>query len=173
MSGNYSYSYESRNNSSSSDYERDDYDSDGRVKQTLRSVSRADGSRSQMHYGSLSGSYEADSLNLVTFSYDFYTWRDNSHGTSSFVMLDAAQVPVYSYNTLDKSLSKYGSHSVGVDYQHSFKKKDELLTVSYKFDNHRSGHRQKQRIPMWYRCRFSRMLRDRTTNRTLRSTPCR
>lgn len=134
MSGNYSYSYESRNNSSSSDYERDDYDSDGRVKQTLRSVSRADGSRSQMHYGSLSGSYEADSLNLVTFSYDFYTWRDNSHGTSSFVMLDAAQVPVYSYNTLDKSLFKYGSHSVGVDYQHSFKKKDELLTVSYKFD---------------------------------------
>ena len=134
MSGNYSYSYENSSNNSSSDYERDDYDSDGEVKQTLRSVSRADGSRSQMHYGSLSGSYEADSLNLVTFSYDFYTWRNNSHGSSSFGMLGASQEPIYSYNTLNKSSMKYGSHSVGVDYQHSFKKKDELLTVSYKFD---------------------------------------
>lgn len=134
MSGNYSYNYEKMNDYSTSDYVREDL-LDAQVVQTLRNSSRSDHSDSQMHYGSLQGSYEADSLNLVTFNVDFSTWRQNLRGSSAFAMLDAALAPVYSYNTLDRSRTKYNDLSAGADYQHSFRKKDEMLTVSYKFDS--------------------------------------
>lgn len=88
-------------------------------------------------------------------------------------MLDAAQVPVYSYNTLDKSLLKYGSHSVGVDYQHSFKKKDELLTVSYKFDKSPKRTQTETTYSDVVSVPFLTYAQGRTTNRTLLSTPCR
>lgn len=41
----------------------------------------------------------------------------------------------YSYQTLNRSISQFGNIGINADYQHSFKKKGEYLTLSYKFNN--------------------------------------
>ena len=41
----------------------------------------------------------------------------------------------YSYQTLNRSLSQFGNIGINADYQHSFKRKGEYLTLSYKFNN--------------------------------------
>ena len=50
-------------------------------------------------------------------------------------MQDINHNPVYSYNRNSETTETFGSTDVNVDYQHSTHKKDELLTVSYRFSH--------------------------------------
>lgn len=54
-------------------------------------------------------------------------------------MLNDAREHTYSYRTLSDNTSNFSNLGVNFDYQHSFKKKGEYLTLSYKFNNSPDG----------------------------------
>jgi len=88
-------------------------------------------SSSSFKYGTLEASYEFDSLNLVTLSMSGYIgdYSSKSEGLN------------YMYNDVD-TIAKYlissntggdwGGYQMSLDYQRTFKKPDQLLTLSYR-----------------------------------------
>jgi len=85
-------------------------------------------------YGNLEASYEIDTLNLLSFG--FNRFGGNFKRKSEYdVKESAGDVLLSHYLRNGHSKNVYGSTDVNVDFQHSTKKKDELLTVSYRFSN--------------------------------------
>lgn len=129
VTGNYSYNY---NRSQRSFYEsgREDFVSETYKYLTTEGSSRNKGN---FQFGSMEGSYEIDTLNLITFSMDLFGGTFRNNGFSRTVMQDAQYQPVYSYD--QHSRGKSGMFNVGanLDYQHSFRKQGEYLTVSYRY----------------------------------------
>ena len=91
-------------------------------------------------YGYLEGSYEIDTLNLLSVGINLF--RGNSNNLSELeadkinrtdLMPDGTPSQMYSYKRYSDSEGTFGSTDVNVDYQHSTSKKDELLTLSYRF----------------------------------------
>lgn len=87
------------------------------------------------HFGSLEGSYEIDSLNLLTIGGGIHLGTSKSISEYAVEMLDASRDPVYSYNRNSEAARTFGSTDVNVDYQRSTYKKDELITLSYRFSH--------------------------------------
>lgn len=134
VSGNYSYSDDDWA-STRSEEDREDYAADGSVSRRLRTDRWYDSPKNTFHYGYLEGSYEHDTLNLLTFSAQFYKGLDNSRFSGATDVSDGAGNPIYSYRSAGLTETSFSSLGVNVDYQRSFKKKGELLTLSYRFDN--------------------------------------
>lgn len=135
VSGNYSYSY-STWDSGDSRGERVDYDDAGNDNRILRMNQWGDNNKSKFQYGYLEGSYEPDTLNLITFSGNFYRGKSNYGTISETAMYDLSQTKLYSYRSNGPAENSYGSVGVNVDYQHSFaRRKGEYFTLSYRFDN--------------------------------------
>lgn len=90
-------------------------------------------------YGYLEGSYEIDTLNLLSVGVNLF--RGKMKNLSELdARLDAMpagssqyDTPIYNYFRDSESESTFGSTDVNVDFQHSTSKKDELLTLSYRF----------------------------------------
>ncbi len=80
---------------------------------------------------STSLSYEPDTLNLFNLSVDQV---DGKFRTDFEQDVFSSGVRNYSYLLNNNSLRNFGSFSLAADYQHSFRKKGELLTISYLFD---------------------------------------
>ena len=89
--------------------------------------------KGNFQYGSMEGSYEIDTLNLITFSMNMFGGKFKNNGFGRTVMLNAQHEHSYSYNTLNHSENGFGSIGANLDYQRSFKKKGELLTFSYRY----------------------------------------
>jgi len=92
--------------------------------------------RGPRQFGSFEFSYEIDSLNLLSINANM--WQGGNTSTSEMsAQQTSPNVPEYnySYDRWGKSKYDFGSLDVGVDFQHSTMKKDELLTFSYKFSN--------------------------------------
>ncbi len=83
-------------------------------------------------YGSLSVSYEMDSLNLFTLSGNGFGGGYNSTTTGSTSLLSQSMEKVQQYNNLAEMKGIWGGYEGSIDYQRSFSKKDKLLTTSYK-----------------------------------------
>lgn len=92
-----------------------------------------------MQYGYLEASYEFDTLNLVSVGANLFRGKNKSFSELDAVMnplgsnANEPVVPIYSYFRNSESERTFGSTDVNVDYQHSTSKKDELLTLSYRF----------------------------------------
>ena len=88
-------------------------------------------------YGSTELSYEGDSLNLLTGSFEFYTGNNYSNRnqfTNLAVTNDA--VNSNSYRSLNNTDNGYNGLGAGLNYQLGFKRnKDQLLTASYKYNS--------------------------------------
>lgn len=130
VTGNYMYNY---NNTPRgySESNREDYTSDDYKYLNMESSSKNKGN---FQFGSMEGSYEIDTLNLVTFSMQMYGGSSKNNGAGSTQMLNARHEHAYSYNTINRSKYGYGSIGANFDYQHSFKKKGEYLTFSYRYN---------------------------------------
>lgn len=76
-------------------------------------------------------SYEPDTLNLFNLSVSRFGGEYKSIGGQSAISEGARP---YSYDTRTKSLSEYGGMNLSADYQRNFKRKGEMLTVSYRFE---------------------------------------
>ena len=87
-----------------------------------------------IQFGRAELSYELDTANLVSAS--FYRSGGNVETDRDLevksLLADKTEYSSYSQKTNSERL--FGSTSLNVDYQRTFKKKDELLTVSYLFD---------------------------------------
>ena len=130
VTGNYSYNHnDSPGYTSSSN--REDFTSD-----TYKYLSQQNSGKSKggFNFGSMEGSYEIDSLNLVSFSMQMYGGNYDSKSNSQTQMLNSLREHTYSYNTINQSRNMYGSIGANFDYQHSFKKKGEYLTFSYRYN---------------------------------------
>ncbi|MEA4979999.1 MAG: TonB-dependent receptor [Petrimonas sp.] len=76
-------------------------------------------------------SYEPDTLNLFNVSVGQFGGKFHSDSKQDALSEGARD---YSYLLKNKSMSHFGSFTLATDYQRTFKKKDELLTVSYRFE---------------------------------------
>jgi len=91
--------------------------------------------KTPMQFGSGQLTYEFDSVNLVTVSYNQKFGRPESETEAATKNFNASGTNVFSFNQKSIQKQSWGSTDFGVDYQHSFKNKDEILTVSYKLSN--------------------------------------
>lgn len=129
VTGNYSYNYQG-SRKGYNDSHREDYQS----KEFLdaHQVSKSFGN---FQFGSMEGSYEIDTLNLISFSMNLMSGNFTNKRTGITQMTDYANDPVYSYGSWGRNKSGFGEVGANIDYQRSFKKKGELLTFSYRFSN--------------------------------------
>ncbi|MDR2627658.1 MAG: TonB-dependent receptor [Dysgonamonadaceae bacterium] len=84
-------------------------------------------------YGYGEWSYEIDTLNLLSFSYNRNQGDAKGNGRIVTLMEDGSHQPVYEYNQQGNMMQTWGSTELNLNYQRSFKKKDELLTASYQY----------------------------------------
>ena len=130
VTGNYSYNHnDSPEHTSSSN--REDFTSDTYKYLNQQSSGKSGG---DFNFGSMEGSYEIDSLNLVSFSMQMYGGNYDSKSNSQTQMLNSLREHTYSYNTINRNKNLFGSIGANFDYQHSFKKKGEYLTFSYRYN---------------------------------------
>lgn len=91
-------------------------------------------------YGYLEGSYEIDTLNLISVGANLFRGNMTNLSELSAEMNGISpnmnmNNPIYRYNRNSSSKGTFGSTDINVDYQHSTSKKDELLTISYRFSD--------------------------------------
>ncbi len=84
-------------------------------------------------YGSGELSYEIDTLNLLSLSVNRYQGKGGGDANVFVKMQDIDNVLRYSYNQESTSSNTYGSTDINANYQRTFRKKDELLTASYRY----------------------------------------
>jgi outer membrane receptor protein involved in Fe transport len=85
----------------------------------------------QYGYGELS--YEIDTLNLLGFSYNRYTGTAKGGGSGKTRMEDDNHLAVEEYDQTTAAVQGWGGTDLNLNYQRSFKKKDELFTASYQY----------------------------------------
>ncbi len=89
----------------------------------------------RFHYIGTEMSYELDTLNLVTVSFNMFDEHQNQNGTQSSTT-EMQDVPTESYSLQNSGYNSNIGLDLGVNYQLGFKgSKDRLLTISYKFSN--------------------------------------
>ena len=84
--------------------------------------------------GSAELSYELDTANLISASFNRVGIKNETTGNLDVKALFEDKIAAYSYNQRSKTEAEQGSTSFNVDYQRTFSKKDELLTVSYRLN---------------------------------------
>ncbi|MDR1980887.1 MAG: TonB-dependent receptor [Tannerellaceae bacterium] len=130
LTANYNYR---RNNRPWGDYEleRTNY---GNFASTIRQSGR-NINTGPMQFGTLEASYELDTLNLISVGANLFNgnFKNRKKIHSAFEAQSAGALPSYSYDQESTAIQTFGSTDINVDLQHSTKKKDELLTLSYRF----------------------------------------
>jgi outer membrane receptor protein involved in Fe transport len=88
-------------------------------------------------YGTTELTYEGDSLNLLTGTFEYYRGQsDSERGLFSNFDSDISGVSSNSYRSLNTANSGYRGFGAGLNYQLGFKRnKDQLLTTSYKYNS--------------------------------------
>jgi outer membrane receptor protein involved in Fe transport len=86
-------------------------------------------------FGRLEASYEFDTLRLLSLGGNL--WHGNSTNLSDMAveMFKTEGDLVYSYKNDGESKFNYGSAGINLDYQRSTRKKDENITLSYRFSH--------------------------------------
>lgn len=89
-------------------------------------------------FGYLEGSYEIDSLNLISVGANLFRGEGTTLSEYQVKQWErgyGVDRTEYSYNRKTASTQTFGATDVNVDYQHATHKKDELLTFSYRFSH--------------------------------------
>lgn len=96
------------------------------------SSSASSRSRGEVGYFGLEGSYEPDTLNLITAEFNGYTYNFRSDSYGHIQMNDAAGNMIYSYSTHQFSNPiRYFDLDGGLNWQRSTRRKGENITLSY------------------------------------------
>ncbi|WP_286845760.1 MULTISPECIES: TonB-dependent receptor domain-containing protein [unclassified Proteiniphilum] len=126
FTGNSGYYYHKRPESESG-FTREEFSPQNLL--TLNGKNKSDGGGLFLS-GALS--FEPDTLNLFNLSGSRYGGKFKSHSMQEALSSGARP---YSYNTRSNSTVEYGGMSLSADYQRSFKRKGEMLTISYRFED--------------------------------------
>ena len=130
VTGNYMYNNNFNSPRSYSDSEREDFTSEDYKYLTQNSSQK---SKSHNQIGFMEGSYEIDSLRLITFSAQLFGMNGDNDGIGITLMRNALREHAYSYNLLSRGESSSTHFNATLDYQRSFRKKGEYLTFSYRY----------------------------------------
>ncbi|MBE9584694.1 TonB-dependent receptor [Mucilaginibacter sp. JRF] len=85
-------------------------------------------------YGNGELSYEIDSLNLLTGSFEMYREKNNQSNDLLSQLFNSGSAVTQRYRQLSNSVSHYTGVDAALNYQLGFKKnKEQLLTLSYKY----------------------------------------
>lgn len=113
---------------------------------------RYNNSRQEYSYKGLSqglnleGSYEIDSLNLLTLSVQGYLGNNRMNLQLNSVESNVERTPMREFLNHTNSRNSWGYVSGNLDYQHSFRKPEQMLTASYRFELNPNGSEYKQDI---------------------------
>lgn len=88
-----------------------------------------------MQFGSGQLTYEPDTMNLITFSFNRQFGRPGGLIEGFSENQDANGNTLLRYDQKSTQRQNWGSTDFGVDYQRSFRQKDELFTFSYRLSN--------------------------------------
>jgi len=88
-----------------------------------------------MQFGSGQLSYEPDSLNLFSFSFNRRFGKTRGETEATTGNFDGAGIKLFEYSQINTNKMSWGATDFGLDYQRSFKRPEELLTLSYKLSN--------------------------------------
>ncbi len=94
-------------------------------------------------FGSLDASYEFDANNLLSVSAGLNTYRGHGTSLTDYRMTAADGTPTYGYKLFAKTRNKHEGYNVSSDYQHTFAKEGQFLTLSYRFNTNPGGTRQR------------------------------
>ena len=130
VTGNYMYNNGFNSPRSYASSEREDFTSEEYKYLTQNSSHK---SKSYTQMGFMEGSYEIDSLRLITFSAQLFGMGGDNDGIGTTQMYNAQREHAYSYNLLSRGESSSTHFNATLDYQRSFKKKGEYLTFSYRY----------------------------------------
>jgi Outer membrane protein beta-barrel family/CarboxypepD_reg-like domain len=85
-------------------------------------------------YGNAELSYEFDSLNLLTGSFEFYTGNYSQDGNQLSNFYDSNKTITQAYRIMSDASNGFGGLDASLNYQRGFRKdKNRLLTLSYKY----------------------------------------
>jgi hypothetical protein len=85
-------------------------------------------------YGDAELSFEIDSLNLLTGSFEFYSGNYSQNGNQLTNAFDGSNTLYQSYRLLSDASNDFGGMDASLNYQLGFKNnKNRLLTISYKY----------------------------------------
>lgn len=85
-------------------------------------------------FGSIDASYEFDEHNLLTISGGLHGYRGKNYSSNDYAMTTADAAPVYSYNLWSRNDMVYEGYNFSTDYQHTFNKEGQTLTLSYQMN---------------------------------------
>jgi hypothetical protein len=98
-------------------------------------------------WGTASMSYEFDTLNLISGEFQLWQGNYNADNYSSTEIFTAEDILFQAFNRENTTSYLYGGRSGNIDYQHTSKRnKNELFTLSYKFNNYPGGRETEQMI---------------------------
>lgn len=107
------------------------------VNQSVSSILNQDGSRTfggKYKYANAELSYEIDSLDLITGSFEIFQGHFDQSGSLQSNRVNSMGTLDEAYRNITTSNSKDKGADIAVNYQRNFKNhKDELLTLSYKY----------------------------------------
>lgn len=107
--------------------------------ENVTAVLRQNGTRTNSNrnlYTSNELSFELDTLNLFTGTFNMYKGGSNNSNIQNTVQYDANQNLQSDYSTQNNGTNAWKGIDVGINYQHGFKRnKEQLLTLSYKYSN--------------------------------------
>jgi len=86
-------------------------------------------------YGSIEASYEIDSLNLISYSLNGNLGGNTTNSTGKTSMLDINRDTLSAFSQQLYSSGNWGGVDMSVDYQRTFKKPDQLFTLSYRYSH--------------------------------------
>lgn len=89
--------------------------------------------KGQGQYGSGELSFEIDTLNLINVGFSRYHGNGKSFSERVNEMQTIDHDLYYKYDINSFSRNTYGGTDLNADYQRTFKKKDQLLTASYRY----------------------------------------
>jgi outer membrane receptor protein involved in Fe transport len=89
-------------------------------------------SKYQFYYGNLEASYEIDTLNLLSLTVGVYSGNGRSVDQGSTYSFDANMNTLSAFKQLTTNDNGWGGWDLSFDYQRTFKKPQQLLTLSYK-----------------------------------------
>lgn len=135
LTGNYTYAHIDAPKKTTENG-REDFTSETNKFLNTHGFSKSKGNH---QYGNLEASYEIDSLNLITLSANLFGGEFKSDNDTHTEMMSSVQETIYSYRTTGYNKSSFKNLDVNLDYQHSFKKAGEYLTLSYKFNHSPNG----------------------------------
>lgn len=87
-------------------------------------------------FGYLEASFEIDTFNLISLGVNNFTGKSKNYyemDAMTYRNVVTADSLVEHYLRNNRGESEFGSTDISLDYQHSTMKKDELLTLSYRF----------------------------------------